>query len=502
MPRKTDPMNQRPNILLLHTDQHRHDCLGCTGNPDVKTPCLDALAAESVVYDQSYCSYPVCTPSRYSLLTGLAVHQHLGWSNHCTVPAGLPALPRLLRDAGWKTAAVGKMHFTPTYLDLGFQRLCLAEQNGPGRYDDDYHRWLIDEGLFPGVDLMDQEHEFRANATAAYWENAGAMESDLDEEHHSTTWIAARAREELETWSDGGHLLMVGFVKPHHPFDPPAPWSRMVDPESLTLLPGWLESTPERDRRFNEGYFPNAELTETQIRRAMAMYYASISQIDHHIGRFLDILRQRRLLDHTIICFTSDHGEYLGFHHMLLKGNHMYDPLVKVPLIIRWPDGHAAGTRDDRLVSNIDVAPTLLRAAGLTPPPDMTGRDLRQDQDRREIVFCEDRAGTRYMARSRNRKLILGPDSCLLFDMEKDPREMVNVADDPAYAHDRRELEHAIARWMMFDCRTPTHLDENAPVLRAENVPERGDGHRRREAEIFRRRMAAWGVPPVPRNTP
>ncbi|MBN2449874.1 MAG: sulfatase-like hydrolase/transferase [Lentisphaeria bacterium] len=484
------------NILLIHTDQHRFDCLGATGNPDVQTPNIDALAASGVVFDNSFCPYPVCTPSRYSLLTGLYVHQHLGWTNHCTVPNGLPALPRLLRDAGWNTAAVGKMHFTPTYLDLGFTTMRLAEQNGPGRYDDDYHRWLAAEAQCPCVDLMDQEREYRSHATAAYWDRVGALESDLDEAHHSTTWVAEQALEQLRSWSGGGNLLMAGFVKPHHPFDPPAPWSRLYDPEALTLLPGWLETTPDRDLGHNRGYFPHAELSEAKVRGAMAMYYATISQIDHHVGRMVEALRAGGHLDRTLIVVTSDHGEYLGFHHLLLKANHMYDPLVKVPLILRWPDGRRAGQRDPRLVSNVDLAPTLLRAAGLAVPRSLPGLDLERPGAERPVVFCEDRHGSWYMARSHTRKLLQGPDRCLLFDLTRDPDELQDVSESPEYARDRKELREALARWMLFESPTPTHLDEWAPVIPAPNAPDRRDAHRLETAEVFRRRMTRWGVPP------
>jgi arylsulfatase A-like enzyme len=128
-----------PNILILHADQHRYDCLGAYGNPNVQTPSIDALAADGIRFENSFCPFPVCTPSRYSLLSSQYVRQHLGWTNHCTVPPGIPTFPRLLRDAGYRTKAVGKMHFTPTYLDVGFEEMLLAEQDGPGRFDDDYH---------------------------------------------------------------------------------------------------------------------------------------------------------------------------------------------------------------------------------------------------------------------------------------------------------------------------------------------------------------------------
>jgi hypothetical protein len=176
---------RRPDTLVIHTNQQRFDCLGAYGNRDIRTPNIDALAADGVVYENSFCVYPVCTPSRYSLLSGLYVRQHLGRSNRSTLPAGVPTFPRCLRD----------------------------------------------EGLADRMDLLDQRAEFREHAGSTYWDSSGARRSDLDEKHHSTTWSADRAVEELDAWGPGDNMLMVGFVKPHHPFDPPEPWGTAYEPD-------------------------------------------------------------------------------------------------------------------------------------------------------------------------------------------------------------------------------------------------------------------------------
>jgi arylsulfatase A-like enzyme len=493
-------MSDRPNILVIHADQHRYDCLGAAGNPDVRTPNIDALVRDGVMYGNTFCTYPVCTPSRYSMLTGLYTRQHLGWTNHSTIPSGLPTFPGVLRSAGYRTAAVGKMHFTPTYLDVGFDVMLLAEQNGPGRYDDDYHRWLQAEGLCPCVDLMDQEREFRANASDEYWDTLGAMESDLDEEHHSTTWIAERALEQIGEWDGGGNMLTVGFVKPHHPFDPPAPWSTMYDPDSLTLLPGWLEETPARDCEKAKGYFGNAGISEQQVRGAMAMYYATISQIDHHVGRFIDTLRAKGLYENTLIVYTGDHGDFMGFHHLVLKGNHMYDPLVKIPFVVKFPGQERAGERNGALVSNIDQAPLILRVAGCELPRTMGGIDLTRPDAGREVVFTEDNGGAWVMARSASRKLLMNArdNDLLLFDLEADPYETTDVADDPAYAADLAQLKEALTRWALVDSKTYPHLDEHAPRIAAANVPDVDDDHRVRQHRIFQQRMAEYGCPVDP----
>ena len=141
-------MNQ-PNILILHCDQLRQDCLGFNGNADVRTPNLDRLAADSVNYENHYTVYPICTPSRYSFWSSLYVHQHGAWDNQATLPSGYPTFPGVLREQGYHTAAVGKMHMNPTYQDIGFSEMELAEQNGIGRFEDDYHRWLMDCTISP-----------------------------------------------------------------------------------------------------------------------------------------------------------------------------------------------------------------------------------------------------------------------------------------------------------------------------------------------------------------
>lgn len=486
-------MADRPHVLVIHTDQHRFDCLGATGNPDIRTPAFDAIAADGVVYDNSFCPYPVCTPSRYSLLCGQYVHQHLGWNNRVTLPGGIATFPRALSEAGYTTAAVGKMHVCPTYLDVGFQTMLLAEQDGPGRHDDDYHRWLRREGLVDGIDLMDQVREYRDHASQEYWDRFGAITSDLDEAHHSTTWIGERALEQLEGWDSGSpSLLMAGFIKPHHPFDPPAPWDAMYDPEALTVLPGWTEACLDRDLARSRGYFPHAELSEPALRQAMAMYYASISQIDHHLGRMVAVLKEKGLYDQTMIICTSDHGDYLGFHHLLLKGNTMYDPLVRVPLLIKYPGQTHAGRTDSALVSNVDLAPTILSTVGLDVPRAMAGVPL-DDAGSRAAVFAESGNGQEYMVRTRMHKLIVRADGKdLLFDLGHDRYEMQNLIGAPGIRDIEYDLRERLFRWLAFEAPSRPHLDWDARLLDAPNVSRHGSDAWRESDAYFRRAMGEF----------
>lgn len=462
-----------PNILLVVADQHRSDCLGAAGNPDVKTPHLDSLAEQGVLFENCFCASPLCTPARYSVLTGLYPHQHLGWGNRSTIPPQLPTFPKQLRDRGYHTMAVGKMHLTPARLDVGFERMQLAEQDGPGRFADDYHAYLRDLDLLDAVDIMDQRSEYRGKAPESYWRSFGAVESNLAEEHHSTAWIGRQALDEVERWEGGGNFLLASFIKPHHPFDPPASWSGMYDPERLTLLPGFALEVPDRDFAMHRGYFDNRTLSEGVLRRVMAHYYAAISHIDHYVGKLIGRLVEKGLYNDTMIIFTGDHGEYMGFHHLLLKQNYMYDPVVKVPLIVKFPGARRAGERHAGLVSHIDIGRTVLAAVGAAELPDSQGLDLSQDGVEREFIFAEEHRGRQYMIRTRTRKLMLTRDRqrSVFVDLERDPLEWDNLYGDPERAGEIGALKEHLAETVLFAAPAPDYQDvHGAPVT----APEAG----------------------------
>jgi len=468
------------NVLFILVDQHRADCIGCYGNGEIRTPHIDALAADGTRYPQTFCAYPVCTPSRYSLISGLYVHQHRGYTNHCTLPPNTATYPRSLRDAGFHTVAVGKMHYTPTYLDVGYADMILAEQNGPGRWDDDFHRELREAGLVNASDLEDQEKEYRKDARPEYWETFGALPSNLPLHWQSTEWIGRKSLEQLAQWDRGGHCLTCSFIKPHHPFDPPAEYCHAYDPDSLSILPGWSDACFEHDLALNTGYLPHKDLTPALLRRVMAYYYANIQHIDDQVGRMVQRLKEKGLYDQTMIVYAADHGDYMGQHHMILKANHMYDSLSRVPLIIKYPNQKEGGTVDERLVSLVDLAPTILGQAGCAAPEVMTGLNLADADAKRDIVFSEHRNGHQLMARTHTHKLILCQANklTLFYDLEADPGELMNVADRPEHQDEIRRLTEAIAAWRPLDVWAEAYLDENAPIIDRPNVPNRNDRHR------------------------
>jgi len=491
------PKAEQPNILLIHTDQHRIDCLGAYGNKQIKTPNIDALGADGDLFNNSFCSYPVCTPSRYSLITGLYVREHGGYSNHCTLRPEVDTFPAMLKKSGYRTKAVGKMHFTPTYFDVGFEEMELAEQNGPGRWDDDYHRYLQDNGLVDHNDLEDQIGVYRKEAPKSYFSNCGSRESNLPDKHHSTTWIGDRAVETIDKWDKNqSNFLMVGFIKPHHPFDPPENWAEIYNPKEIDILPGWTVECLKHDLARSKGYFQNTQLTIPILKRVAAYYYASITHIDHYVGRMIKLLKQRKLYDNTMIVFTSDHGEYLGFHHMLLKGNYLYDPLAKVPLIIKYPGNADKGKVRNDLVSNIDLAPTILKTAGLKTGDRMKGMDLAGNTMSRQVLIAENDRRT-VMARTRTMKLIVDtdkniPSGGLLFNIEKDPLEINNLYHDPAHKNERSRLMLAIQSWQASTPLQKLYLNQMAPQISQSNVPPLDLSHRKDAQEYFKEKMRSF----------
>jgi arylsulfatase len=486
--------NAKPNILIIMTDQHRFDCLGATGNPDIHTPMIDRLAADGVIYNNCFCAAPFCTPSRHSFVTGLYSPQHSGNTNTCTIPNGMLTFPKVLQENGYRTKAVGKMHYTPTYQDVGFDSMVLAEQAGNGRYDDDYHAYLLDHGLTDVNDLTDQVKEFRKRAPKDYWDSFGVKESNLPEQHHSTTWIANQGMDALSQWEGNGNLLMVSFIKPHHPFDPPAPWSEMYDPEQLKPLPGWTETCSERDLEKQPGYFPYRSLTLDKLRKIMAHYYGAISQIDHHVGRLLQLLQDKGMYKDTLILFTSDHGEYLGFHHMVLKGGFMYDPLSRIPLIIKYPDNHGHGTRRNELTSNVDIAPTLFKQCGLTIVG-LPGIDLSADSIDRQYVFSQQAYGVQFMLRSHTRKLIYSrdPKQRLFFNLETDPYEMNNLYGAPESQEEIQIFIRKLSDMVLFELQPPIHLDLLAPTALTEEQEQAAAEKHRISKEWFKIEMNRMG---------
>ena len=450
--------HDRPNILWLVTDQQRHDSLGCYGSAAVPTPRLDALAAGGVRFDRCYCNNPVCTPSRASMLTGHAPPRHGVRAIDDRLDDRHELLPHRLRALGYHTGLVGKLHVQAGGVECrgrhpkdGFDVYDLYY--GGGAMMDSplnaYAPWLAD----------------RDPAVLARLRALGKNAGPIPPHAHMTTWAAERTVAFLDARpADRPFFCMASVFDPHNPYDdhPPEAEARVgLLPEPIPAEPD--DALPEALRRErHDNYFADfSTLSPADLRRMRLGYFASIGLIDDAYGRILDALDARGLAENTLVVFTSDHGDLLGDHGLMVKGAAPYEANVHVPLIARWPGRLPAGTASDQLVQLNDLAALSLAAAG------GDAADLPDAVDplagRRDVVISDYRNSG--LARGHvpfdppidltvafdgRHKLALyhGPhgDAGQLFDLRDDPRERRDrYADDaPDLAEPRRRLAAAI----------------------------------------------------------
>lgn len=400
---------RRPNLILIVAGQHRWDCAGYAGNADLRTPNLDALAAHGVNFTRAVCQYPLAASSQATLLSGQYAVGHGVKTAGAPLPMGTALLPRMLRQAGYQTACVGNVHLERPESDYGFDVARLA---GTGGGDDDYQRWLDEQDS-----------------------SAGASEP-LPESNHSTTWISSAAVRFVQAAQEP-FFLMLAFLKPRAPCEPPAPWDRLYDPSQLRLPADWREAP--------------GVLTEAAFRQMLADYYACISQIDYQIGRLLATLTSRGFTNNVFV-YCADHGDYMGQHGLTGADGPPYDSLLRVPFVAAGLRGQRRGEADASLVQLTDVAPTLLEAAGLEPPSEMEGASLvpllRNSQvSLRAHAFCEAPGDARILWSPRY-KLIESPhdNGGYFFDIEKDALESESLYGTAQAAEAQRELMSALER--------------------------------------------------------
>ncbi|UVI33378.1 sulfatase family protein [Paenibacillus spongiae] len=461
--------NNRPNILFITTDQMRYDAVGYDARTEVRTPCLDRIARNGVTFQSAYTTFPVCGPARSSILSGVYGKTHkvnFSVRGRHGLDEGEWTFARALRDVGYRTAAIGKMHFFPMYADHGFEVMRLAEHdpNVPGCFtEDDYHRELAEKGLQD----VQEEWQFPTcfpHASEEYRQNLQAVPFQLPEPYHSTSWIRDEAIRFLEEHNREGtnqpYFMWVSFLRPHHPFNPPAPYDTMYPSEDLNVpdpSTGW-ESLPEHahslfSQRMSNGVYDLSGLDDSLIRRITSYYYGSIT----HIDDCMEALLQHIDLDNTLIVFTSDHGEYLGHRGRLLKDPPLpLDDLARVPMAVMWKGRIAANRTFDAPVSLADLAPTFLDAANIKVPPAVEGHSILQLLEQPETaderpVYCETHGALpTVMVRYKRWKYIwhLKVQSAQLHDIVQDPEELRNLSGDPGLVEVEGYLHRLAIRFL------------------------------------------------------
>jgi len=423
-----------PNILLIFTDQQRADTIHAAGNPIIRTPNLDRLAGEGVLFSSAYTPSPVCVSARCSLIHGQYPHKTGCTYNGDPMPEDRPTVMSLLTEAGYRTHGIGKMHFRPDPQALrGFQSREHQEELRDRVEDDDYLQFLRANGFDHIYDPFGQRGEMY------YVPQPAQMPARL----HGTNWVGDRAVHFIRNAdSSRPFFLFASFIHPHPPFSPPTPWNKLYR-AALMPLPkkpqGYQALQTHMNRVQNRYKYRDNGIDNNLVRMMKAYYYACISFIDFQIGKMLQALEDTGQLDNTLIVFTSDHGEFLGDYDCFGKRS-MLDSAARVPMIVRYPQRFAQGQVCEAPTSLVDVMPTILAAAGVG----LTGLDL-DGADLAEVAAAGGAAayGNRiiysqyqrqalgvYMTVNRRWKYFYSaPDRQeFLFDREQDPDETRNKA--------------------------------------------------------------------------
>lgn len=435
----TTVTTERPNVLLVMTDQQRFDTIARLGNELVHTPNLDRLAARGVAFTQAYSCCPVCVPARYTVHSGREATGTGIWSNetwpdvHDDVREACgPYLPETMRDAGYRTFGIGKFHTRPWDAPLGYEVHLRSEelyQDPSQRSGDAYAGWLARE--HPEFAFVEQLMGERTDMY--YVPQMRPLPAALTVE----SWAADRAVEQLAIHDGRPFFGTVSFVAPHPPLSPPVPYNRAYNPDRM---PAPVVGDPAVDHMDQQIPVMNYavwadDVSPAQARLIKARYYAEISHVDHCIGRVLDAVDARDDSGNTLIVFCSDHGDHLGDHAGWQKES-FFEASCRVPFLLSWPARLPAGTTNDALATLADIFATATAAAGVPESRDgidLVGLSLGSVSPRGSLVGAYGEPGTdrfKIMVRQGNWKYIYlacgGVEQ--LFDVEADPHEQVEIA--------------------------------------------------------------------------
>lgn len=477
---------QRPNILIIQTDQLRWDAIGPNGSsppghgssplPETVqshaiTPNLDRLASEGVNFDHCFVQNPLCMPSRASFLTGQYCSTlgitHMG----VPVPPDVVTLPRLLRSYGYRSAVIGKLHFLPhanrdhrvPYPPYGFDHLEISDE--PGVYEDAYRAWVrrtapdeldrLSAGLPPAaaryLSVMGIDDGItHPGGDAARFDFKGAIPfaGRSDVTHSAFVSIQTCAFLEQQTPASAPFVCVASFFAPHAPWIVPLQFLDRYPLDEVDQLP-LPAYPPEVDAQRPTD--PDAMYSDAQLRDAKRGYYAMITEMDYYVGWILDRLGAQGLTENTIVVFTSDHGEWLGDHLRYGKGYPGDDAVARVPLIVRWPGGvYAPGTTVSDIVEAVDVLPTLLDCTGIQVPPHLQGHSLAgvlggYDYTGHGSALMEF-TGWKNLRTDSYRYLVHEDGREMLWDLARDPGEYHDVAGASDYAGALADHRHRLVQ--------------------------------------------------------
>jgi len=489
------------NILFIMCDQLRFDYLGCSGHPTIRTPNIDALAERGLRFSNAYCQSPICGPSRMSTYTGRYVSSHGASSNFAPLRIGEKNIGHHLNPLGVRTILVGKTHIVGD--QEGMTRLGINPGSSVGVHHsqagfEDYER---DDGIHPdsmvrpdltynnylktkGYTEDSNPWHWAANSVdtgeevrSGFFNDRVNLPARVSDEDSETPYMTRRAMEFLS--KDKGEkpwLLHLSYIKPHWPYVAPAPYNNMYsEKDVLPVVKSEAELTDTNPlfKHFMDRISGKTFSNESAREKVIPVYMGLITQIDDQLGILIEFMRERGLLENTMIVFTSDHGDYLGDHWMGDK-DYFHDPAVKIPLIIVDPSSVADSTRgtvDDSLVESIDLIPTFIEYQGgkvakhildgLSLMPKIRGEESQwrdyviSEYDYSCQVFRPETGKMpldcrSYMIATDKWKYIHAPGyPPVLFDLVNDPDELNDLGHSSEHAPIRQALFKMLADWAL-----------------------------------------------------
>ena len=360
--------SKKPNVLLLMADD-LNNSLGCYGHPIVKSPNIDRLAARGVRFDRAYCQFPLCGPSRNSMLTGLYPNSTGILTNsqifRQTIPKQI-SLPQAFRVDGYLAARIGKMYHYNVPNSIG--------TNG----HDDPGSWEIEMNP-AGCDRLEEQPSIFSLTPGSYGGTLSWYASPKSDEFHTDALMADDAEWMLERCAkkqDRPFFLAVGFFRPHTPYVSPKPWFEKYPEAQMPVVQGVAEDQKDLPGPALGSYKKEQDkLTDDLRRQAVQAYFASISFMDAQVGHVLDALKRLGLEENTIVIFTSDHGYHLGEHGLWQKQS-LFEESARVPFIIAAPNVAKAGSVSSSSVGLIDLFPTLAELCSVKAPANLQGQSL------------------------------------------------------------------------------------------------------------------------------
>lgn len=475
-------MGEKLNILFIISDAHRADHMSCAGNPVIKTPNLDKLAKEGVRFSNCFCTNPICMPNRATLITGLYPNVHGVRSNGINLREDIPTIIKTLRERGWHTAAMGKIHhqfwlgaFKHKYKSAesfdawvdekspvrknfplpyyGYEEVEVISGNGTvcaGHYT----LWLEERA---------PEIAKEVNKRVKNYDNLFSLScEEIPEELYNTTFVKERTLAFLERYARGIYgnkpfYLHCSFPDPHYPLFPPKRYQEMYKPEDMELPLSFSDVKNLYNHEFLGPHLKNPpfkkaflrESTEEEVLKLIALTYASIAYVDYSIGQILSELKKLGIADNTIVIYTSDHGDLMGEHGLLFKGPCPFNGVLQLPMIWKVPGLTRSGVSDS-LVSSIDYPKTILKLLDIPEryqPPEMQGYDIspilkNPNEKVRDCVLIENdeevgslEARLRHLVTDKYKLTIYEGMSDFgdIYDRENDPNELNNLWHDNTF---------------------------------------------------------------------